>query len=234
MRMLLLGLLLAIPLHAEEWKESLSVLADPSFEKREKAQKKIIQHAHELKTLDELNAVLNVLYKSHKSATDPEAKVRLTKLLLNLTTLQKTKLGRSFIGVGWDRDGSIEHQVHINDKTIYNAISINSVKKDMPAEKAGLQVGDRITQIGDIDLRFINATLAKRDFPLIIKSFAPGEKVTVEFYRGQTLKSCSVTLAAIPQAYQNEVRPLEGTFSDKDHIRYLQRWYKAKELEEKK
>lgn len=220
--------------HAEEWKKALTHLSSPSFEMRQEAEKSIKTYAKSLKTLAEVNSVLNVLYTQHKKTQDPEMYVRLSKTLMDVCTIHRKKRGKAFAGIGWNRNGGVEHQVKLNEQTVYNAICINSVKKDTPADKAGLKVGDRITHIGDIDMRHITATLARTDFPLIIQSFAPGEQIKIQYYRGKEKKSCSLTLIEVPQIYKDQTVSLSQPYSENDDLRYFKRWYKAKELEEKK
>ena len=65
--------------------------------------------------------------------------------------------------------------------------AIQSVVKDSPAEKAGLQIGDIITKAGDQDIT------CSDDLKAVVTGCQPGDSVTLTIYRrGQTLTLTAV------------------------------------------
>ncbi len=68
-------------------------------------------------------------------------------------------------------------------------VPINGVLPGSPAEKAGLQKGDRITAIDGEKISDIE------DFTAVLKSHAPGDKVRVTFVRGGKEQTVEATLA---------------------------------------
>lgn len=69
----------------------------------------------------------------------------------------------------------------------------NSVAPGGPAAKAGLQVGDVITKIGDIPVQ------DEGDLAVAMIKSRPGEKVAVQIYRGGKLQTVEVTLGTPAQ-----------------------------------
>jgi serine protease Do len=70
---------------------------------------------------------------------------------------------------------------------------VNSVEKDGPAAKAGVESGDIIIKVDNRDVR------ASNDLPRIITAVRPGTKVTLTVWRKGTTKEIGVTVAEMPQ-----------------------------------
>jgi serine protease Do len=70
---------------------------------------------------------------------------------------------------------------------------VNSVEKDGPAAKAGVESGDIIIKVDNREVR------ASNDLPRIITAVRPGTKVTLTVWRKGTTKEVAVTVAEMPQ-----------------------------------
>lgn len=77
--------------------------------------------------------------------------------------------------------------------TVLGSASVNTVEKDSPAEKAGMQVGDIITAVGSTKL---DANHALGD---LIAAQKPGAKVDLSVTRGTQTMTISVELGASAQ-----------------------------------
>jgi S1-C subfamily serine protease len=78
----------------------------------------------------------------------------------------------------------------IPDFTYTEGCRISGVTPGSPAERAGLQAGDAILQIGETPIASL------RDLSAALKARNPGDTVTVTYQRGEEKKSVPVTLEA--------------------------------------
>jgi putative serine protease PepD len=67
---------------------------------------------------------------------------------------------------------------------------IAEVESDSPAAAAGLQKGDVITKINDSSISTASEAMIQ------VRSCSPGDKVTIEYVRGNDTRTCEVTLGA--------------------------------------
>ena len=67
---------------------------------------------------------------------------------------------------------------------------LSDVKPEGPAAKAGLKAGDRIVQIGTIEIRSVN------DLMFVLQTAKPGTDVKVTFVRDGKHQSVTATYAA--------------------------------------
>jgi serine protease Do len=86
---------------------------------------------------------------------------------------------------------------------------VNSVERDGPAAKAGVEAGDIIVKVDNRDVR------ASNDLPRIITSVRPGTKVTLTVWRKGATRDIAVTVAemkddvAVPAKGRNAPAPKE-------------------------
>jgi putative serine protease PepD len=93
------------------------------------------------------------------------------------------------------KDGKVTHAfmgVRIEDTESGNGARIGAVESGQPADKAGLEEGDVITKLGD--QKITDAT----DLTAAIRSFKPGDKVTVTYTRDGDEQTAEVTLTELP------------------------------------
>ena len=74
------------------------------------------------------------------------------------------------------------------DLPVDHGVGLREVQRGGPADKAGLQVGDIIVKLADIDIQ------TSGDLFRALTEHRAGETVTVEYYRDGQLKSAQVTL----------------------------------------
>ncbi|HEY2998508.1 MAG TPA: PDZ domain-containing protein, partial [Acidimicrobiales bacterium] len=92
-------------------------------------------------------------------------------------------------------NGKVTHAflgVRIADTTSGDGALVGSVEAGQPAAQAGLQQGDVITKIGD------QAVTDAADLTAAIRTFKPGDKVTVTYTRDGNEHTADVTLAELP------------------------------------
>ena len=73
----------------------------------------------------------------------------------------------------------------------YGALVVEVVAGS-PADKAGLEPDDVITKFGDVETRDTDQLRAA------IRSYVPGDKVTITYYRGTSTATVDVTLVQRP------------------------------------
>lgn len=100
--------------------------------------------------------------------------------------IQNGYFARPYLGIRWQ---SISPQI----ATMYGlpvewGVYIAEVTSNSPASEAGLQRGDIITRIGDVTLD------ADHSYINSLFSFSPGEKITLEFVRGNNSMKTEITL----------------------------------------
>jgi putative serine protease PepD len=92
-------------------------------------------------------------------------------------------------------NGKVTHAflgVRIADTNSGNGALVGSVEAGQPAAQAGLQQGDVITKVGD------QAVTDAADLTAAIRTFKPGDKVTVTYTRDGNEHTADVTLAELP------------------------------------
>ncbi|WP_251357930.1 Do family serine endopeptidase [Kangiella sp. TOML190] len=96
------------------------------------------------------------------------------------------KVIRGYLGVGYEEvdQGVVDY---FDLPTVGGAL-INSVQQDSPAQKAGIQRGDIITEIEG------NRVRSHQDLPYFIAQMEPGSKIKLKGYRDGKAKSFSAKL----------------------------------------
>jgi S1-C subfamily serine protease len=126
------------------------------------------------------------------------------KLLPRLESGQKVE--RPFIGV---TTAPVTKQMAKDlNLPVTSGALVQQVRKGSPADKAGLRAGstqtsDGLTIGGDIIVGVDGKKIKKPDDVLsALSGKKPGDKVTIEYYRGRSKKSAEVTLANRPAGAQ--------------------------------
>jgi|DewCreStandDraft_5_1066085.scaffolds.fasta_scaffold00027_31 S1-C subfamily serine protease len=108
---------------------------------------------------------------------------------------------KSLIETGTVRRGYLGVLVSLVDRTraealglpVKEGVRIERVEPGSAAEQAGLRAGDVIVKVGTIDVKNLG------DLTRALTQYGPGQKVTVEYYRGSDRRSTEVTLGERPQ-----------------------------------
>lgn len=99
-------------------------------------------------------------------------------------------VARPYLGVDWQ---AITPEIaQWNNLPVQWGVYISTVGEGTPAAQAGLQAGDIITKIGDLDLN------AERPFINALMTFTPGQTVPLTVYRDNQNIQLSVTLGTRP------------------------------------
>jgi serine protease Do len=98
---------------------------------------------------------------------------------------------RPWIGIGvYTVDSSLASMYNLS---VDKGVLITEVVSDSPAEKAGLEAGDIITEVEGKEITNID------DLLTLINTFEIGQTVQMSFWRNSDQKTASVTLAESPQ-----------------------------------
>ncbi len=108
---------------------------------------------------------------------------------------------KSLIDTGTVRRGYLGVLVSLVDRTraealglpVKEGVRIERVEPGSAAEQGGLRAGDVIVKVGNIDVKNLG------DLTRALTQNGPGQKVTVEYYRGSERRSAEVTLGERPQ-----------------------------------
>jgi putative serine protease PepD len=106
---------------------------------------------------------------------------------------QAKRVAQDIIDTGKARRTVIGAKVSESTRTTGTGVRLDTVEPGGPAEAAGLRAGDVVTRIDKHPLE------AATDLIALVRKYAPGAVVTVEFRRGTETQTASVTLAADAQ-----------------------------------
>jgi serine protease Do len=95
------------------------------------------------------------------------------------------KIERPYLGVSMYNLSSIASKIKTS---VTSGVYIETVEKDSPADKAGLESGDIIVKLNDTDI----SSLAYLKYQLYKHSV--GDTITITYYRGSDLKTANVSL----------------------------------------
>jgi S1-C subfamily serine protease len=108
----------------------------------------------------------------------------IVKSLIETGTVRRGYLG--VVPATVDRSVAQARRLNVNEGAILLRVDPG------PAQRAGLQVGDTIVKIGEVDIKNVG------DITLALTNYGPGQKVNVEYYRGSEKRSTEVTLGERP------------------------------------
>ncbi|GAB7049876.1 S1C family serine protease [Catenuloplanes indicus] len=106
---------------------------------------------------------------------------------------QAKRVSQEIIATGKARRTVIGAEVGNASAGLTGGVRLETVQANGPASAAGLRAGDVVTRL---DHHPLNDAI---DLVALVRKFAPGSVVTVEYRRGSTAQTASVTLAADAQ-----------------------------------
>ncbi len=101
--------------------------------------------------------------------------------------IAKGYIARPYLGIRWQWiDPNLSRMY---DLPVQYGVYVSQVQPSSPAEKAGLQEGDIITQIGEVNLD------GEHPYANALYRYSPGDTVALQIWRGRQQMKVSVTLA---------------------------------------
>lgn len=188
----------------------LEKLSSDDFEERETAYKAIHEWADQ-----NLTAAPELLYKAWRANEDPEVQSRCYNLMRQMVTQRKFGKGKGFLGI---RMTGVILPAKPGGPAGLQAVRVENILDDTPAQKVGLRMGDLIVRVDELDLQQANPANLGAEvkpgrlrmglglemhsvsrFSDYIKSKQPGEKVVLHCLRGNQrleIEVCLMKLAA--------------------------------------
>ena len=207
----------------------LEKLSSDDFEEREGASIAIQKWSEQ-----NLNISPELLYEAWKRNDDPEVQARCYGLMKEMLKRRKLGKGKGFLGI--QMSSKILPKIP-EGQAGPQAVRVDMVLPQTPAQKAGLRPGDAIFRVDELDLSSANDGLKGRQFDFEalrqavenfsthIKSKQPGEKVTLHFLRGGKRLEKEVILMKLDPSNDKNHDQTEAEFEA-----YLSRWLKDMKL----
>jgi len=178
--------------------ELLKELSSDDFEVREKAYAGLEKWSE-----DNITASPELLYKAWKQSEDPEVQTRCYNLMKKKVMERKYGKGKGFLGI---QMSGLVLPAKPDEVAGRQAVRIDIVLPDTPAQQCGLKAGDLILRVDHVDLGVANAGdnqnfngfgqqfSSVESFSKYIKSKQPGEVVTLHLLRGNKPLEIEVAL----------------------------------------
>lgn len=178
--------------------ELLNDLSSDDFEIREKAYAGLQNWSEK-----NITASPELLYKAWKQSDDPETQTRCYNLMKQKVIQRKYGKGKGFLGI---QMSGVLLPAKPNEAVARQAVRVDMVLPDTPAQKFGLEAGDMIFRVDHVDLGVANGGGNQRlngfelqlpsvsNFSKYIKSKQPGEVVTLHLLRGGKPREIEVAL----------------------------------------
>lgn len=185
-------------------------LSSDDFEVREKAYAGLHKWSEE-----NIKASPELLYKAWQGNDDPEAQSRCYNLMRTMVTQRKFGKGKGFLGIQMK---GVFLPAMPGKPAGLQAVRVENILDDTPAQKVGLRMGDLIVRVDELDLQQANPANLGAEvkpgrlrmglglemhsvsrFSDYIKSKQPGEKVVLHCLRGNQrleIEVCLMKLAA--------------------------------------
>ncbi len=167
-----------------------------AFATRELAQAEIARRLEE--DQDDADEIVDFCYQLYSSREDPEVFMRARELLLSAIA-GGTMAGRGFVGVMLHL-----HLFFQGDGEVRHGVLIQQAVAGAPAFEAGIQRGDLIIGIDDMDL---NHPDADRAFMEYVASLRPGTPVSILILRGDEEIVVELNLARRPDDHRVDPGP---------------------------
>ena len=203
----------------------LEKLSSDDFEERETAYKAIHEWADQ-----NLTAAPELLYKAWRANEDPEVQSRCYNLMRQMVTQRKFGKGKGFLGI---RMTGVILPAKPGGPAGLQAVRVENILDDTPAQKVGLRMGDLIVRVDELDLqRAKPANLGAEEkpgrlrlgmgmgrgfemhavsvFSEHIKSKQPGEKVVLHCLRGNQHLEIEVRLMKLAPANDPKHEKIEA------------------------
>jgi len=183
-------------------------LSSDDFEVREKAYAGLSKWSEE-----NIKASPKLLYKAWKGNDDPELQTRCYNLMREMVVQKEFGKGKGFLGI---RMTGVILPAKPGGPAGLQAVRVENILDDTPAQKVGLRMGDLIVRVDELDLQQANPANLGAEvkpgrlrlglemhsvsrFSDYIKSKQPGEKVVLHCLRGNQrleIEVCLMKLAA--------------------------------------
>jgi predicted metalloprotease with PDZ domain len=191
------ALVAASTLHAEtqeaglekEIRRLIGELGAQKYAMREAAQKQLLQLGD-----NNYEAVLGLSVRTFAATKDPEVKDRLRSIMASLVGAKIFDRPRGYLGIQVAQ-GTFDNE----QQESVNAIAAVKPIEDGVAAKAGIQAGDLIVKIDELDLV---KTPSTAEFINHVQSKRPGDKVRLVIRRGETVTTNDVVLGELPKDIQ--------------------------------
>lgn len=199
----------------------LEKLSSDDFEERETAYKAIHEWADQ-----NLTAAPELLYKAWRANEDPEVQSRCYNLMRQMVTQRKFGKGKGFLGI---RMTGVILPAKPGGPAGLQAVRVENILDDTPAQKVGLRMGDLIVRVDELDLQQAKpANLRAEEKPWepgrglglemhsvsrfsdYIKSKQPGEKVVLHCLRGNQRLEIEVCLMKLAPANDPKHEQIEA------------------------
>ena len=192
-------------------------LSSDDFEMREKAYAGLNKWAEQNET-----ASPELLYQAWKGNDDPEAQTRCYSLMREMLLQRKFGKGKGFLGI---QMRGVILPAKPGGLAGLQAVRVEDIVDDTPAQKVGLRMGDLIVRVDELDLQRANpANLGAEAKPGMrilemhsverfseyIKSKQPGEKVILHCLRGDKRLEIEVCLMKLAPTNDPNYEQLEA------------------------
>jgi len=167
-------------------------LGAPKYAAREAAQKQLLQ-------IGDANyqPVLDLSLRTYATTQDPEVKLRLRGVMARLVGTKIFDRPRGYLGVQIASATALDEQ-----QQPIRGITVLKPVEDGVAEKAGIQAGDLILKLDDLDLVKTPSTL---EFTHYVQSKYPGDKVKLVIKRGAGIETIDAVLGELPKDMQADL-----------------------------
>jgi C-terminal processing protease CtpA/Prc len=207
------ALSLASILHAEtkaagnekEIHRLIGELGAQEYAAREAAQKQLLQIGDQ-----NYEAVLDLSVHTYAATKDPEVKDRLRSVMANLVGTKIFGRPRGYLGVQITPAAAVNGQAEL-----VGGIAVVKAMEDGVATKAGIQAGDTILQIDDLDLV---QTPSAAEFINRVQSKQPGEKVQLIIKHGENVTTNDLVLGELPKEIQSDL------YGDEARKQFFKNW----------
>lgn len=182
---LMLAVLVVAAQEAASLKQMITDLGAERYAAREAAEAALVKLGSH-----STSNVLNQCVLEYSRTKDPEVRSRLESVMRKLVETQLFKPPRGFLGA----------HIHLQNLTLPNgtstrAIHIVQVTPEAAAQRAGLQAGDWILKVNDLDTAKLSSST---EFIQYISRQQPGEKARVTISRDGEQKAMDVTIGETP------------------------------------
>ena len=192
-------------------------LSSDDFEVREKAYAGLSKWSEE-----NIKASPKLLYKAWKGNDDPELQTRCYNLMREMVVQKEFGKGKGFLGI---RMTGVILPAKPGGPAGLQAVRVENILDDTPAQKVGLRMGDLIVRVDELDLQQANpANLGAEAKPGMrilemhsverfseyIKSKQPGEKVILHCLRGDKRLEIEVCLMKLAPTNDPNYEQLEA------------------------
>ncbi|MDG1357402.1 MAG: PDZ domain-containing protein [Akkermansiaceae bacterium] len=200
----------------------LEMLSSDYYEERESAYKALQKWSEQ-----HLNSSPELLHAAWKTNDDPEVQARCYGLMLEALRLRRLGKGKGFLGI---QMSGVMLPARPKGQAGRQAVSVNMVLPDTPAQKVGLRGGDMILRVDDLDLSSADEgprslMLAVDKFSAYIKSKQPEQRVSLHFLRGDKVLIKEVILMRLDPANDRNLELTEAEFEA-----YFNAWLKKMKL----